>query len=67
MAPRVAPTSWNAVNKSGSSLAVRSDWRFEVADSIWARAIHSSPQMPYIRLQGSPNEQVLSISLLIEG
>src|SRR5438128_11172546 len=63
MAPRVAPTPFDADNSSGSCMpAACNDWRFGVADSMLARVSLNPHQMPDIRLQASPQQPLLSIS-----
>ena len=65
MAPRVTPTSNDADNPSGSNMpAACSDWRFDDADSMSARANTSPLQMPDIRLQAYPKLLWLMIKLL---
>jgi hypothetical protein len=67
MAPRVAPASMNAVNECGGLPVVRIDWRFEVADSISARANKSPSQMPDIRLQAILASLASKIDLFTRG
>ena len=65
MAPRVTPTLNDADNPSGSNMpAACSDWRFDDADSMSARATTSPLQMPDIRLQVYPLSPWLMIKLL---
>ena len=56
MANRAHPTPHDADNNAGSLPAARIDWREGDADSMSARDLTISPQMPDIRLQAKSPE-----------